>query len=194
VVYSGRGRYEEKENFMAHRTKSSEARSGVNLDESSVYRDEPEDSAAAGEIVTGPTLDRLEAIAGGADEDDPRLFEPEFSKQVEALDAETEEEIDALRVNLYQDDDEIGATRDGTGRIVDDAAEEELARHTETGPMQPDQGVVSAEPGRDDTSRILRRHHPNTSVARSQDIVEGNLDEPRDEEVTDRKVDEGTAG
>ncbi len=179
---------------MAHRTKSSEARSGVNLDESSVYRDEPEDSAAAGEIVTGPTLDRLEAIAGGADEDDPRLFEPEFSKQVEALDAETEEEIDALRVNLYQDDDEIGATRDGTGRIVDDAAEEELARHTETGPMQPDQGVVSAEPGRDDTSRILRRHHPNTSVARSQDIVEGNLDEPRDEEVTDRKVDEGTAG
>ena len=72
-------------------------------------------------------------------------------------------------------------------------AEEEIARFTEVGPMQPDQGVVSVEPGRDDTSRVLRRHHPNTGIARAQDVVEGNLDQPRDEEVMERKVDEGTA-
>lgn len=181
---------------MAKRTAGTESNTDVNLNESSVYRDEPQsDAAERGDVATEATLDRLEAIAGGADEDDPRLFEEEdLAADVDALDAETEEEVDALRVNLYQDDDETSATRDGTGRIVDDAAEEELARFTEVGPMQPDQGVVSAEPGRDDTSEVLRRHHPNTSVARSQDVVEGNLDEPRDEELMDRKVDEGTAG
>lgn len=61
------------------------------------------------------------------------------------------------------------------------------------GPMQPDQGVVTVEPGRDDTSQVLRRHHPNTGIARAQDVIEGNLDEPRDEEVMERKADEGTA-
>lgn len=148
----------------------------------------------ANDVVTEPTLQRLEAIAGGADEDDPRLFAPDLSKDVDALDASTDEEIDALEVNLYQDDDRTGATRDGTGRIVDDTAEEELARFTETGPMQPDQGVVAVEPGRDDTSDVLRQHHPNTGTARSQNVVEGNLDEPSNEQVLDRKVDEGTAG
>jgi hypothetical protein len=49
-------------------------------------------------------------------------------------------------------------------------------------------------PGRDDTSETLRRHHPNTDVARADAVVEGNLDEPRDEEVGERMVDEGTAG
>jgi hypothetical protein len=186
---------------MAKRTGSRETNPDVNapevdLNESSVYRDEPESPAAArGDVATEADLRRLELIAGGADEDDPQLFEQEdLAADVDELDATTDEEIDALEVNLYQDDDETGATRNGTGRIVDDAAEEELARFTETGPMQPDQGVVSAEPGRDDTSEVLRRHHPNTSVARAQDVGEGNLDEPRDEEVVDRKVDEGTAG
>ena len=112
---------------------------------------------------------------------------------MDELDASTEEEIDALEVNLTQED-EIASTRDGSGRVIDDVAEEELARFTEVGPMQTDQGVVPVAPGRDDTSAVLRRHHPNTEIARSEDIVEGNLDEPRDEEVVERKVDEGTAG
>ena len=146
-----------------------------------------------GGTADAATIERLSAIAGGADEDDPRLFENEnLSAEIDKLDAQTEEEIDALRVDLVQDGGESHTT-DTSGRVVDDIAEEELARFTEVGPMQPDQGVVSVEPGRDDTSRVLRRHHPNSEVARSQNVVEGNLDEPRDEEVMDRKVDEGTA-
>jgi len=148
---------------------------------------------ASGDVADQATIDRLEAIAGGADEDDPRLFmDPDLSGEVDKLDASTEEEIDALRVNLVQDGGESHTT-DSSGRVVDDVAEEELARFTEVGPMQPDQGVVTVEPGRDDTSRVLRRSHPNTTIARAQDVVEGNLDEPRNEEVMERKVDEGTA-
>ena len=141
------------------------------------------------DIATEATIDRLEAIAGGADEDDPRLLDPKISREFDKLQAETEEEVDALRVNLVQD----GASRtsDSSGRVVDDTAEEELARFTEVGPMLADQGVVSVEPGRDDTSRVLRKHHPN--IARAEAVVEGNLDEPRNEEIMDRKVDEGTA-
>lgn len=145
------------------------------------------------DVADGPTLERLEAIAGGADEDDPRLLlDRDLSREANKLDAETEEQVDALRIDLVQDGGE-SRTTDGTGRVVDDTAEEEVARFTEAGPMQSDQGAASVEPGRDDTSRVLRRHHPNTGIARSQDVVEGNLDEPRDEKIAERKVDEGTA-
>ncbi len=146
-----------------------------------------------GDVADAATLERLESIAGGADEDDRRLLlDPDLSREMSKLDATIEEELDALRVDLVQDGG-VSRTTDSSGRVVDDTAEEELARFTETGPMQPDQGVVSVEPGRDDTSRVLRRHHPNTGIARAQDVVEGNLDEPRDEEIMERKVDEGTA-
>ena len=145
------------------------------------------------DVADSATIERLDAITGGADENDPRLFlDPRLSREVDKLDVETDEEVDALRINLIQDGGE-SHTSDTSGRVVDDTAEEELARFTEVGPMQPDQGVVSVEPGRDDTSRVLRRHHPNSGIARAQNVVEGNLDEPRDEQVTDRKVDEGTA-
>jgi hypothetical protein len=153
----------------------------------------PSQQPRPGDVADEAAIDRLEALAGGVDEDDPRLLlDPNLSREVDKMDATTEEEIDALRVNLVQDGGESHTT-DSSGRVVDDVAEEELARFTEVGPMQPDQGVVSVEPGRDDTSRVLRRHHPNTGIARAQDVVEGNLDEPRDEEVMERKVDEGTA-
>ena len=147
----------------------------------------------ADDIADAATIERLEGIAGGLDEDDPRLFlDPSLSHEVDTLDATTEEEIDALRVDLVQDGGE-SHTADTSGRVVDEAAEEEIARFTEVGPMQRDQGVVSVEAGRQDTSQRLRRHHPNSGIARAQDVVEGNLDEPRDEEVMERKVDEGTA-
>jgi len=178
---------------MAKQNQTTQKESVSNLNENPAHGRKPPQSAAGPDVADEATLERLEAIAGGADEDDPRLFlDPELSHEVDKLDAVTEEEIDALRVDLVQDGGE-SHTDDSSGRVVDEVAEEEIARFTEVGPMQPDQGVVSVEPGREDTSQRLRRHHPNTTVARAQDIVEGNLDEPRDEEIGERRVDEGTA-
>jgi len=144
------------------------------------------------ELENEADVERLEVLASGADETDD-IDENDASEKLSELAASTEEEVDALKVNLLQDD-EPPSTRDSSGRIVDDTAEERLARFTEADPMQGDIGVVSVEPGRDDTSRILRRRHPNTANVRSDAIVEGNLDEPMDETVMERKVDEGTAG
>jgi len=116
-----------------------------------------------------------------------------IGEKLSELAASTEEEVDALRVNLDQADYPLD-TRDSSGRIVDDVAEERLASFTEADPMQGEIGAVSVAPGRDDTSDTLRRHYLNTSTARSDAVVEGNLDEPMDEMVADKKVDEGTAG
>jgi N utilization substance protein A len=70
---------------------------------------------------------------------------------------------------------------------VDDSAEEEIARFTEADPAMDDRGAVSVVPGRDDTSSVLRRHHPNSSLADSDAVVEGNLDEPMDETNEDQQ-------
>lgn len=112
--------------------------------------------------------------------------------ELRKLEASTEEEVDALKLDLVQEDERPSA-RDGSGRVVDEIAEAEVAKFTETGPMQEDRGAESLVPGSDNTSNALRRHHPNTEVARAEDVVEGNLDEPRDESRVERKVDEGTA-
>lgn len=108
------------------------------------------------------------------------------------LDVSTDEEVDALKVDLFQRDERPNA-RDGSGLVVDEVAEAEVARFTEVGPLQEDRGAESLTPGRDNTSARLRRHHPNTEVARAEDVVEGNLDAPAEESRMDRKVDEGTA-
>ena len=113
------------------------------------------------------------------------------AREKDELDASTEEQIDALTVNLYQDDDRPDA-RDGSGRVVDEVAEERLAEITEVGPMLDGEGAESLDPGRDDTSAVLAEHHPNTEIARSEAVIEGNLDETRDEIRVDSKVDEGT--
>jgi len=144
------------------------------------------------ELDNETDVERVEVLASGADRTDD-IDEDDVSEQLSELAASTDEEVDALEINLRQDD-ELPSARDSSGRVVDDVAEERIARFTEADPMQGDIGAVSVEPGRDDTSRILRRHHPNTSIARSDAIVEGNLDEPMDETIMDRKVDEGTAG
>jgi len=137
-------------------------------------------------------VERIEVLASGA-QGDGDVEADDLSEKLSELAASTDEEVDALRVNLTQDD-YPPSTRDSSGRIVDDTAQERFARFTEADPMQGEIGAVSVEPGRDDTSRILRRHHPNTSIAGSDAIVEGNLDEPMDETIMERKVDEGTAG
>lgn len=143
-----------------------------------------------GDTASEATLDRLEAITGGAD--DPPRLRGELGRKVDQLDAASDEEVDALRVNLRQDD-KVRDARDGTGLVADEVAAERMAGLTEAGPDLSDKGVASVVPGRDDTGRILRRHHPNTGLARAQNVVEGNLDEPRDESLSERKVDEGTA-
>lgn len=145
------------------------------------------DSPADEDVDTDMSLDRLRALTKH-EPGDPRKMEKEIFK----LDASTEEEVDALKVNLLQEDERSSAG-DGTGRVVDEVAEDKMARFTEVGPFVDDRGAESVAPGRDDTSKVLRRHHPNTAIARAQDVVEGNLEEPREESGGERKVDEGTA-
>ena len=152
----------------------------------------PREQTTTADLATDGTLERVEVLAAGAQERD-NIEEDGLGEKLAELAVTTEEEVDALKINLVQDD-ERGSTRDGSGRVVDDSAEERTARFTEADPMQGDLGVVSVEPGRDNTSSVLRRHHPNTSIARSDAVVEGNLDEPMDETITERKVDEGTSG
>lgn len=138
------------------------------------------------------TLERVETLAAGAEINDD-IEADGLGEKLAELAVTTEEEVDALRINLLQED-EPSSTRDGSGRVVDEVAEEWLARFTESNPTQDDLGAISVDPGRDSASSVLRRHHPNTSIARSDAIVEGNLDEPMDETITERKVDEGTSG
>ena len=116
-----------------------------------------------------------------------------MNNELSKLDAATAEEIDALRIDMEPDPDDLRDPDDGTGIIEDDVARERIEGLTETGPDSGDRGVISAAPGHDDTSRILRRHQRKTKVARAEDLVEDNQDEPRDEFITERKVDEGTA-
>lgn len=169
-------------------------REQVDLSESSVWGHAGEDTSetsnatTAGDAATEATLDRLESITGGAD--DPIVVEGELGKQFDELDAATDEEVDALKVNLLQDE-ELDSARDGSGYIVDDVAEERIGKLTETGPFEDGQNTVSVTPGRDDTSATLRRHYSNTEAARSESIVEDNLDEPKDETDSDATADDG---
>ena len=52
---------------------------------------------SSGDYATEADLDRLETITGGADE--PALYRGKLGRQVEAQDASTAEEIDALEGN-----------------------------------------------------------------------------------------------
>jgi hypothetical protein len=144
------------------------------------------------DAIAGPdALDGRDKVTGGAEQ--PRALRKETARETARLNAQTEEEVDALRVNLVQDDDSMQNTSYGTGKIVDDVARDRMAGMTEVGRDLDDKGVNSVVPGRNNTSSALRSHRPNTGIARAQDIGEGNLDEPRDEGRLDRKVDEGTA-
>ncbi len=182
------GQYEEGEARPAGQTAEGDevADSKVDLSESSVYG---KDESIGSDSVSEKEIDQLEAVTGG--EAEP-VASGATAEDLNRADAEAAEEIDALRVNM-EGDDAIADTRDGSGHIVDDTAEERLAEVTETGPMLDGDGAESLTPGRDDTSEVLREHHPNTEIARSEAVVEGNLDETRDERKEDVKVDEGGA-
>ncbi|MFP5228949.1 MAG: transcription termination factor NusA [Acidobacteriota bacterium] len=107
--------------------------------------------------------------------------------------ASTDEEIAAIEQDLTQSGEETESA-DGSGRIVDDIAEERLAEVTEVGPDLDEEGAESVAPGQDDTSATLAAHEPNPEQARDEAVVEGNLEEVKEEELGDKKVDEGTAG
>jgi N utilization substance protein A len=161
----------------------------VDLSESSVYgKDEAMPATSRQDVANEADIDRLETITGGADA--PADDEDADAAARNLADAETAEEIDALEVDLHQPGD-LPNNHDGSGRVVDDTAEERLAEVTETGPMLDGDGAEALTPGRDDTSAVLREHHPNMEIARSEAVVEGNLDEARDERKEDAKVDEG---
>jgi N utilization substance protein A len=179
----------------------------VDLNESSIYGPgaaEPEPASEGGELADESTLARLEDLVGGSlsvveapgeatdDTEDISALsqDPELKQLAKRADAEAEEEIDALRLGLTQED-ERPDTRDGSGRITDELAAERLAEVTEVGDLLDGEGAESLVPGRDDTSAVLAEHHPNMEIARAEAVVEGNLDEARDERREDVKVDEG---
>ena len=110
-----------------------------------------------------------------------------------AEEASIDEEIDALKQDLTQSGEER-ASEDGSGRIMDDVAEERLAEITEVGPDLDEEGAESFDPGEEDTSETLAAHEPNPEQARDEAVVEGNVEEVKEEELEDKKVDEGTAG
>ncbi len=115
-----------------------------------------------------------------------KSIKSEFQK----LDASTDEELDALEIDLTQDDGDDLRTDDGTGIVSDDVAQERIEELTEVGPDAGDRGVVNVAPGRDDTSNTLRRHNRSYEAARAEETAEASLDEPRDEEVGERIIDE----
>ena len=111
------------------------------------------------------------------------------AEQTEA--AQTDEELDALRLNQTQDG-ETGGNSDGTGLVNDEVAEERLAEITETGPALDAEGAEAVVPGREDTSETLAAHETNLEGARDGAVVEGNVEEVREEELDGKKVDEGS--
>jgi len=133
------------------------------------------------DTVTEKQIDRLEAITGDDDDDEPQPHSDDLQRQIISFDVSTEEELDALEVNLVQDS-VLGNSRDGSGQISDDIAEEEIAKSTEVGPAVDDRGAISVEPGYQDTSEMLRRHRLVPRGGNDSDaIVEGNIDQPLDE-------------
>jgi hypothetical protein len=170
-----------------HGDKGRSGRADVDLSESSVYGNEQTD-LDGDELSTTDQIDRLEAITGDADEE-PLVLDRKLRRQFDALDASTEEELDALELDLEQDGDPFDA-RDGSGRVDDDVAEEQIAAFTEVGPMADDRGGKSVAPGRDDTSAVLKRHRPHSEADDYSDadddsdaILQGNIDPPLDEEL-----------
>ncbi len=170
-----------------HGDKGHSRRADVDLSESSIYGNEQAE-LDSDDVATAERIDRLESITGGAD-DEPLVLEGKLGRQFDALDAGTDEELDALELDLVQDGDPFDA-RDGSGRVDDDVAEEQIAAFTEVGPMADDRGGESLAPGREDTSAVIRRHRAHFEADDDSDvdddsdaIVEGNIDPPLDEEL-----------
>jgi transcription termination/antitermination protein NusA len=98
--------------------------------------------------------------------------------------AQTEEEIEALK--LAEQSDEAPAS-DGSGTVADEVAEERLAELTEVGEALEGEGAEAVVPGREDTSEVLAEHG-----AEPDGVVEGNVEQVRDEGHAGNRDDEGS--
>jgi transcription termination/antitermination protein NusA len=99
--------------------------------------------------------------------------------------AQSDEEIDALTQDLTQAGEE-GESRDGSGLINDELAEERLAELTETGEALDEEGAASLDPGQEDVSERLAENQPNEdAIPRSTAVLEGNVEEIKDEAKSD---------
>ncbi len=103
--------------------------------------------------------------------------------------ASSEEEIEALQQDLTQSGEEP-VSADGSGLINDEVAEERLAEVTEVGPALDEEGAESLVPGREDVSERLAENEINPELAGDDAVVEGNVEEVREEELGEKKVDE----
>jgi len=82
------------------------------------------------------------------------------------------EEEDALRQDLTQEGAEPPA-EDGTGKIKDEVAEEQIEEITESGPAIEDEGAEPLVPGRDDTSEKLEENAvPDADLAQTAELRE----------------------
>ncbi|HEX4310396.1 MAG TPA: transcription termination factor NusA [Acidobacteriaceae bacterium] len=117
---------------------------------------------------------------------------PEGKEEATALKAEEaslDEEVDALKQDLTQSEEEP-ASEDGSGMINDEVAEERLAEITEVGPDLDEEGAESVVPGRDDTSETLEAHEPDPDLVTDEGGLGGNVEEVKDEELEEKKTDE----
>jgi transcription termination/antitermination protein NusA len=101
-----------------------------------------------------------------------------------AEEASIDEELDALEQDLTQSGEEALSDEegdDGSGRIRDDVAEEQTGEYTEVGPDVEVEGALSVDPGSEDTSEILAEHKLKPDVGDDDAVVEGNIEEVKDE-------------
>lgn len=168
-----------------------EQQKGIEKMRSAQVRDlSPREQTNIDDVRDDSRLERVELLA--ADAQARADLEAEgFGEDLAQLAVTTEEEVDALRINLLQGDEPAG-TRNSTGRVVDKRAEERIRRFTGSDPIKADLGAAGVEPGHDNTSEVLRIDHHDASIRRSEALAEGNLEEPIDESVSDSRKDEGT--
>jgi len=122
-------------------------------------------------------------------------YEPGEERPGVALNAEQEqarssaeagldEEIDALTQNLTQEG-ENSASAEGSGRIVDELAEERLAEVTEVGPDLDAEGAESLVPGREDVSERIAENQPHDLIGgelvAEDAVLEGHAEEIKDD-------------
>jgi N utilization substance protein A len=122
-------------------------------------------------------------------------YEPGEERAVSTLSAEEEqarlseeagldEEIDALEQDLTQDGEQ-SVSEEGSGRIVDELAEERLAEVTEVGPDLDAEGGESLDPGRQDVSERIVEDQPHNLIhgelIAEDAVLEGNTEEIKDE-------------